>query len=46
MPRPFDTAPQGHFLGLTGNARTDSAAGEGQVHVVISWFQELHKLVH
>ena len=39
--RTYDTLPQGRFLGLTGPNRSDSAAGQFELHVVLNWFEEL-----
>ena len=43
MQRTYDTIPRGRFLGLTGASRTDSAAGQSRIEVVLNWFEELRK---
>jgi len=43
MQRTYDTIPRGRFLGLTGASRTDSAAAQSQIEVVLNWFEELRK---
>jgi dipeptidyl aminopeptidase/acylaminoacyl peptidase len=40
--RTYDAASQGRFLGLTGEGRSDSASGAGQIHIVLNWFRELN----